>query len=149
MISLRAARVVLALVTLAAGTIACGPKSSDTQPKPAAVVFEDRLVVSDTDDRSPLRIPPGQLPPAGNCRVWYPDRPPGQQPRAESCAKAEAAATGESWILYRPREDPRLVHVRILDPDQAGVILRVRVYDAERGTYLGTRQPKRVQNAPR
>lgn len=131
------------------GAPACGSKSGSEQPKPAAVVFEDRLVVSDTDDKSPLRIPPAQLPTAGNCRVWYPERPPAQQPRAESCTKAEAAATGESWILYRPREDPRLIHVRIVDPDQAGVILRVRVYDAERGTYLGTKQPKRTGATPK
>ncbi len=143
----RAAIPILALTPVVV-VIACAGKTSQSEPKPAAVVFEDRLVVSDTDDKSPLRIPPAQLPTAGTCRVWFPDRPPAKQPPAESCAKAEAAATGESWILYRPREDPRLVHVRVVDPDQAGVILRVRVYDAERGTYLGTKQPKRVQNAP-
>lgn len=136
-------------LALAEGAAACSSRTAPAQPKPAEVVFEDRLVVSDTDDKSPLRIPPAQLPTPGNCRVWYPDRPPAKQPPVESCAKAEAAATGESWILYRPREDPRLVDVRVLDPDQAGTILRVRVYDAERGTYLGTRLPKRVQNAPR
>jgi hypothetical protein len=130
---------------LAGGIAACGSKSGSEQPKPAAVVFEDRLVVSDTDDKSPLGIAPAQLPTAGNCRVWYPERRAAQQPPAESCAKAEAAASGESWILYRPREDPRLVHVRILDPDQAGAILRVRVYDAERGTYLGTRHAVRAK----
>jgi hypothetical protein len=27
-----------------------------------------------------------------------------------------------------------------VDPDRAGVITKVRVYDAERGTYLGTKQ---------
>jgi hypothetical protein len=132
-------------LTLTAGAAACGSKSAPDQPKPAAVVFEDRLVVSDTDDKSPLRIPPAQLPTPGNCRLWYPERPPAQQPPVDSCAKAEAAATEENWILYRPREDPRLIHVRILDPDQAGAILRVRVYDAERGTYLGTRHAKRKQ----
>lgn len=140
---------VAALVLVLASGAGCGSKSEPEQPKPAAVVFEDRLVVSDTDDKTPLRIPPAQLPTAGNCRVWYPERPPARQPPAESCAKAEAAATGESWILYRPREDPRLIHVRIVDPDQAGVILRVRVYDGERGTYLGTKQPKRTGAAPR
>jgi hypothetical protein len=132
-------------LALLGGAAGCGSKTEPEQPKPAAVVFEDRLVVSDTDDRSPLGIPPAQLPTAGHCRVWYPERRPAQQPPAEPCAKAEAAATGESWILYRPREDPRLVHVRILDPDQAGAVLRVRVYDAERGTYLGTRQAVRAK----
>jgi hypothetical protein len=126
--------------------LGCGGKPSQPEPKPAAVVFEDRLVISDTDDKTPLRIPPAQLPPAGNCRVWYPARPAARQPPAESCDRAEARAAVDSWILYRPREDPRLVHVRIVDPDPVGPILGIRVYDAERGTYLGTRQPKRVPN---
>ena len=135
-------------LVLAEGAAACGSKSAPDQPKPAAVVFEDRLVVSDTDDKSPLRIPSAQLPAPGQCRVWYPGRPPAQQPKAAACAEAEAAAPPDSWVLYRPREDPRLVQVKIVDPDQAGAILRIRVYDAALGTYLGTKQPKRVPSAP-
>lgn len=30
-------------------------------------------------------IPRGHYPPPGRCRVWYPDRPPGQQPSPTSC----------------------------------------------------------------
>lgn len=30
-------------------------------------------------------IPPGHLPPPGECRIWYPDRPAGQQPPPGSC----------------------------------------------------------------
>lgn len=143
MISQSAIRNGLILAASAAGVIGCGGKAGSSQPEPA-VVFEDRLIVDEHDDRSPLGIPPGHLPAPGQCRVWRPGRPPGQQPRAESCAQAETTAPPDSsWILYRPREDPRLVHVRIVDPDQAGAILRVRVYDAERGTYLGTKQRKR------
>jgi hypothetical protein len=140
MLSLRAAGVMLALGVPPAGTIGCGTKPSQPQPKPAAVVFEDRLVVSDNDDKSPLGIPPAQLPAAGECRLWYPGRPLREQPTAGSCAQVEPAAPPESWILYRPREDRRLVHVRVVDPDQAGVVVQVRVYDAERGTYLGRKQ---------
>jgi hypothetical protein len=29
---------------------------------------------------SQVDIPPGHLPPPGECRIRYPDRPPGQQP---------------------------------------------------------------------
>jgi hypothetical protein len=38
-------------------------------------------------------IPPGQMPPAGQCRVWYEGRPPGQQPRATNCDEAERVAS--------------------------------------------------------
>jgi len=37
-------------------------------------------------------IPPGHLPPSGQCRVWYDGRPPGQQPRATNCREAERIA---------------------------------------------------------
>jgi len=40
--------------------------------------------------RSRDKIPPGQLPPRGMCRVWVDGVPPGQQPPVESCAQAEA-----------------------------------------------------------
>jgi len=47
-------------------------------------------------------IPPGQLPPAGQCRVWYEGRPPGQQPRATNCRDAEriAARSSGARVIY-------------------------------------------------
>ena len=47
-------------------------------------------------------IPPGQLPPAGQCRVWYDNVPPGQQPRASSCQEAEriAARNRNARVIY-------------------------------------------------
>jgi hypothetical protein len=30
-------------------------------------------------------MPHGHLPPPGECRVWFPDRPPGQQPPPYRC----------------------------------------------------------------
>jgi hypothetical protein len=38
-------------------------------------------------------IPPGHLPPAGECRVWYDGRPPGHQPPPTSCREAERVAS--------------------------------------------------------
>lgn len=38
------------------------------------------------------RVPPGHLPPPGECRVWIDGRPPGQQPPPTSCGRAEARA---------------------------------------------------------
>ena len=32
-----------------------------------------------------IRIPPGHLPPKGQCRIWYDNRPPGHQPPPANC----------------------------------------------------------------
>ncbi|WP_347301927.1 hypothetical protein V5740_07750 [Croceibacterium sp. TMG7-5b_MA50] len=37
-------------------------------------------------------VPPGHLPRAGTCRVWFEGRPPGHQPAATSCRQAERVA---------------------------------------------------------
>ena len=131
------ARLILASIVTVIG---CGSGKAPEQPKPAAVQFEDRLVISDTDDKSPLRIPPAQIPAAGQCRLWYPGKPAREQPPAGSCAQIEPTAPPESWVLLRPKQDPRLIHVRVIDPETAGLVTQVRVYDAERGTYLGAKQ---------
>ena len=41
-------------------------------------------------------IPPGQLPPAGLCRVWYDGVPPGRQPGPTGCNEAERIASRDS-----------------------------------------------------
>ena len=48
------------------------------------------------------RIPPGQQPPAGQCRVWYDDLPPGRQPRPMDCRTAETIASRDrsARVIY-------------------------------------------------
>lgn len=49
-------------------------------------------------------IPPGHLPPPGQCRVWYDGRPPGQQPAPTSCRDAErTAARHGARVIYPQR----------------------------------------------
>jgi hypothetical protein len=52
--------------------------------------------------RSSSKIPPGQLPPRGMCRVWIDGVPPGQQPPVTDCATAriESARTPNSHVIY-------------------------------------------------
>src|SRR3954451_16353581 len=88
-------RATLALTLAAFG---CGGKASPP-PTPTPVVFEDRLVISDTDDKSPLAVAPEQLPPPGECRLWRPGRPVREQARAGSCTGIEPAAPPGSWVL--------------------------------------------------
>jgi hypothetical protein len=47
-------------------------------------------------------VPPGQLPPANQCRVWYDDRSTGRQPAATNCARAEAIAARDrnARVIY-------------------------------------------------
>jgi hypothetical protein len=70
-----------------------------------------RVVVTDTvihtvttPGRRMLFVPPGHYPPAGQCRIWIHDRPPGQQARAAACdalgdvpAGAFILFGGEAW----------------------------------------------------
>jgi hypothetical protein len=117
---------------------ACAPVIVHRPPAQTARV----VVVSDDEDRSRLRVPPGHLPQPGQCRVWFPGRPPGRQPAAGSCRGIDRVAPAGSWILYRPSDDKRVVHARVIDPQRNGVVVVVRVYDVDRGTYLGQERKK-------
>ena len=72
--------------------------------------------------------------------MWYPGRSSGQQPPPGSCGDAEKVAQPGTWILYRPTDDRGVVHNRVTDPVRRGVIVRIDLYDAERGAYLGTKE---------
>ena len=65
-----------------------------------------------------------------------PAQPPGHQARARSCDGIERMAPAGSWIVYRPGRDKKVVHVKVVDQRRPGVIIRLRVYDAQRGTLL-------------
>ncbi len=90
-----------------------------------------------------LGIPPGHLPKRGQCRVWIPGLPPGHQPRpkSRSCDGIAAVAPAGSWILYRPTKDRKIVHVRIVDERRTGVIIRIRVFEAETGRFVREEEP--------
>jgi hypothetical protein len=47
-------------------------------------------------------VPPGHMPPPGQCRVWHDGRPPGQQPRPTSCREAERVASRDrsARVIY-------------------------------------------------
>lgn len=65
-------------------------------PLPAQIFLRSGGEVSRTHDR----IPPGQLPPRGLCRVWIDGVPPGQQPGVTDCATAERNRVANSRVIY-------------------------------------------------
>lgn len=89
-----------------------------------------------------LGVPPGHLPPPGECRVWVPGVPPGQQRHpARSCSGILATAPAGSFVIYRPTRDRKVVRVRYLDSHRAGVVIAVRVFDAASGKFLRDEKP--------
>jgi hypothetical protein len=52
-------------------------------------------------------VPPGQMPPAGLCRVWYDGVPPGRQPAPTNCNEAERIASRDSSARVVYGDDAR------------------------------------------
>ena len=49
---------------------------------------------------SRAKIPPGQLPPAGMCRIWIDGVPPGQQPAPTDCQTAVANKPANARVIW-------------------------------------------------
>jgi hypothetical protein len=127
---MRSARLLVGCLFLAGAGACSVVQQPPAETRPAPQAAERRSAAT-------LGVPPGHLPPPGQCRVWVPGKPPGHQSKARACAGIERTATAGSWILYRPSKDKKVVHVKELDSRRSGVILRVRVYDAVTGSLIG------------
>lgn len=90
-----------------------------------------------------LKIPPGHLPDLGECRVWRPLVPPGLQskPKSRSCTGINSVAAAGTWILYRPKSEPKVLHVRIVDERRAGVVVKIQVFDLDSKRLLREETP--------
>ena len=118
---------------------ACAPRATPPAPDPEVREIEEHEARKDADRVGPLGIPEAELPKPGECRVWYPGRSSAEQPEAGACGESEADAPAGTWVLYRPPDDPRVGHARVIDSARAGVVTRINLYDAEKGSYLGTK----------
>lgn len=129
----------LALAAIVAGctrTVVVTRPEGQRRPPPAATT-----TTTGPSTAATLGVPPGHLPPPGQCRVWIPGRPPGRQARPAACAALARRAPAGSWILYRPTEDRRLVHVRVVDDRRPGVVIRIRVFEIESGRFVREENP--------
>ena len=53
-----------------------------------------------TDSKKSDHIPPGQLPPAGMCRIWIDGVPPGRQPAPTDCQTAVATKPANARVIW-------------------------------------------------
>jgi hypothetical protein len=90
-----------------------------------------------------LGVPPGHLPDPGECRVWIPGTPPGRQPKPKSrpCPGIATVAPAGSWIIYRPTDDRKVVHIREVDARRAGTVVRIRIFDMVTNRLLREETP--------
>ena len=83
-----------------------------------------------------LRIPDGHLPPPGECRLWYPDRPAGHQPPPSKCSALSRQVPAGAWLMRRPDGQPQHVSVTVYDQRRPGVVLSVGIFDAQTGSFI-------------
>ena len=99
---------------------------------------EPREGVSDqASTAARFNIPPGHLPPPGQCRVWMPGEPPGQQKKkypVGRCSTLRSSMPANAWLVYRPTENRKEVRVWEYGPQRT--VLRQRIYDAVTGELL-------------
>lgn len=62
-----------------------------------SVIGQDQTT---TQSRNSDHIPPGQLPPAGMCRVWIDGVPPGHQPAPTDCQTAVATKPANARVIW-------------------------------------------------
>jgi hypothetical protein len=108
-----------------------------TSPAPEAEAVAQQPSSPGPSTAARLGITPGHLPPPGQCRIWTPGDPPGRQAhRPSRCEGLESIAPAGSWIVYRPGRNKKIVEVRQIDRISRGVIVGVRVYEAQTGRLL-------------
>lgn len=83
-----------------------------------------------------LNIPPGHLPPPGQCRIWYPGQPPGHQPPPGDCYELSRQVPPGAWLVEHPAHDRGNIYVNVFDPQRTGRRIEVRIYEAATGIFI-------------
>jgi len=82
-------------LSVAAGLVVSASAAQAQRPVPAKP-----KTTQQTQPRRDQIVPPGFFPPAGMCRVWINDVPPGQQPAPTDCASAVRNRPANGKVLF-------------------------------------------------
>ena len=93
------------------------------------------------DGYSNVRVPNGHLPRPGECRIWFPDRPTGQQPPPGLCSRLESQVPAGAWLIQRPNSNQRYT-VSAYDARQPGVIHDRAAFDYRGGALVLAPSPR-------
>lgn len=74
---------------------------------------------------SALGIPKGHLPPPGECKIWIPRRPAGQQGPPQSCSAAFRNVPPGAWVITH--ESTRY-QVKIFNRTRHSIVDEIRYY---------------------
>jgi hypothetical protein len=101
---MRSLGIISAMVALAAAPLGAQASRFRTDiPDPRRVpttVNGQVLPQSQQQPRKSQHIPPGQMPPAGMCRIWIDGVPPGQQPAPTDCQTAVATKPANARVIW-------------------------------------------------
>ena len=121
----------VAVALVALGGYGCAGQVAVVEPPTTQVVDEGPPTPHDLDR---LKIPPGHLPPPGDCRVWFPGEPPGHQPPSGSCSELARNLPAGAWLIDRSvKHEVRIVEC---DPKVSGKIVSVKIYEAGSGLLV-------------
>ena len=81
------------------------------------------------------RIPNGHLPPPGECRIWYPNRPAGQQAPPFKCGQSPGRVEPGGW-LFSPGPQGQEIEVSVYDERRPGIVIDVGIFDARTGSLI-------------
>jgi len=126
------------------GSTACSqnapPGSDSTEPvdgSGASVVASASGSDENASTAARFGVPPGHLPPAGQCRVWMPGEPPGQQKKkypVGQCSTLRASIPAGGWLIYSPTDNKK--EIRVWEYGSRRQLLTERVYSAITGELL-------------
>ena len=74
--------------------------SSAEAQRPVPVKPKSQSTQQQSQQRRDQIVPPGFFPPAGMCRIWLNDVPPGQQPAPTDCASAVRNRPSNGKVLF-------------------------------------------------